>query len=98
VVIGVPTESSSRREDPPDEAAPASGAVFVYDRAHLDADPVQYIKAPDIEKGAAFGGCVALSGSTLAIGAPGEAHRGTPRTGAIYVYEQGPVVSNFKTV
>ncbi len=99
IVIGLPTDSGAHAEAPPDEGAPASGAVYVYERADLDAPP-QYIKSTHIEAGAVFGHSVALSGPWLAIGAPGETNPdaiGAPgetnadapkKSGAIYVFER----------
>ncbi len=86
VVIGVPTESGSNREGPPDGRAQASGAVYVYERGNL-AEPVQRIKAPKIETLALFGSCVSLSDSRLAVGAAEEDNPGAPDSGAVYVYE-----------
>ena len=89
VVIGVPTESGSNGSDtdePPDDRAPASGAVYVYERSNLD-KPVQRIKAPTIETFALFGSCVSISGSRLAVGAVVEDNPDAPDSGAAYVYE-----------
>jgi hypothetical protein len=86
VAIGVSAEGSASVDNPLDNSAPMAGAVYVYDRAHLDAPP-QYIKAPTIESGAFFGECISLSGSWLAVGAPGEDHVAKD-SGAVYMYER----------
>jgi hypothetical protein len=86
VVIGVPGEDSAIRQNQSDNSAPQAGAVYVYDRADLGAAP-QYIKAPKPESGAFFGESISVSGSRLAIGAPGE-DGVVAGSGAAYVYER----------
>lgn len=86
VVIGVPGEDSATVDDPSDNSAPESGAVYVYNRAALG-EPPQYMKAPAVTPRSAFGGSIALSGSRLAIGAPAEDPAAVD-SGAVYVYER----------
>jgi hypothetical protein len=93
LVVGVPAEASVRQDDPLDNSAPYSGAVYVYNRAAPDSRP-QYIKAPNAKAGDVFGGSVSLSGSLLAIGASRQRSGdrknpnddSAPLSGAVYVY------------
>src|SRR6266850_1131045 len=84
----------------PDELAPFAGAAYVYTRSGSTWSQQAYVKASNTESGDAFGGSVALSddGSTLAVGASGEASSTTginstpnelaPGAGAVYVYNR----------
>lgn len=95
LVIGAAVDASARRDDEPDDGAPYSGAVFVYDRTKPGSRP-QRIKAPNAEAGDVFGTSVSLSGSLLAIGAPREGSGdpqnqnddSVPLSGAVYVYSR----------
>lgn len=83
VVVGVTTEASAKPEDPADDGAPYSGAVYVYDRDALPPSQPQYLKAPNPGKNALFGSGLSLSGARLAVGAAQAGGRG-----AVYVYSQ----------
>jgi hypothetical protein len=84
VVVGAPDENSASTGVDGNDAnleAPGSGAAYVFE---VDADgwhPVSYLKAsntkavfgPYVDHGVdAFGFCVAVSGDTVVVGAPGE--------------------------
>lgn len=109
LVIGVPTEDSASEDHPSDNSAQDSGAVYVYDRAALDAPP-QYIKAPVPRAGNLFGHSLALSGSWLAIGAPSDGNGtstplwmkpqpgsedGAHKSGAVYLYHRNETDGRF---
>lgn len=102
LVIGMPGEASARQDDPFDNSAPYSGAVYVYDRTRPGSPP-QYIKAPNVDAGDAFGLSISLSGSLLAIGAPREASgdaknpkdNSAPVSGAVYVYSRDATTGSF---
>ena len=77
--------------------APDSGAVYVFARSGGAWTQKAYLKASNTNAGAQFGDAVALSGSSLAVGAWFEASNATgvngnqadnsaPRSGAVYVF------------
>lgn len=81
------------------EGATGAGAVYLFLREKAQWTQKAYIKASNTGAGDTFGLSVALSGDTLAIGAPGEASRATginampgqdddssSQAGAIYVF------------
>jgi FG-GAP repeat len=84
VVISATGEASAST-DPSDNSAPNAGAVYVYDRSALGTPP-QFIKAPAPQKGALFGQSIALSGTRLIVGAPGE-DGAAMDSGAAYIFE-----------
>ena len=75
------------------------GAVYVFTRSENMWSQNAYIKASNPQSGDGFGGIVALSGATLAVGAAGEASNGTGinngaeddnsanDSGAVYVFQ-----------
>jgi hypothetical protein len=75
-----------------------SGAVYVFTRTGSTWNQQAYVKASNTEVGDGFGFSVALSGDTLAVGAPGEGscatgiggnqNNGCTASGAVYVYEK----------
>lgn len=82
-----------------DNAAPNSGAVYVFTRSSGTWSQQAYLKASNTGAGDSFGSSVALSadGSTLAVGAPLEdsaetgtsgtgADEGSAESGAVYVF------------
>jgi hypothetical protein len=89
VVVGVAGEDSGRADDPTDNNVENAGAVYVYQRAHLQDAPT-YLKAPDINARGSFGLGLSLSDSWLAVGAPGTHNPQAPASGAVYVYERSP--------
>ncbi len=84
LVIGVPDEDSSASGVHPvvdgilplatqDNAAPDSGAVFIYERDENGAWALSdYIKAPFVRAGDRFGSALAMDGNILAVSAPFE--------------------------
>jgi len=102
VAVGAPNEQSNAAGVGGDQASNAldlSGAVYVYRRAGASWAQEAYLKAsnPGLEDG--FGEAVALSGDTLAVGAPFEdsgglgiggtqASEAAPSSGAVYVYRR----------
>jgi len=85
--------------DQTDNAAPMAGAAYVFTRSGTVWSQQAYLKAPNTGASDQFGFGVALSddGSTLAVGAPGEASEATgidgtqadnstPTAGAAYVF------------
>jgi FG-GAP repeat/Divergent InlB B-repeat domain len=80
-----------------DNSAPNSGAVYVFTRTNGVWTQQAYLKASNTGAGDSFGFEIALSGDTLAVGAPGEASSATgvngkqadnsaPNSGAVYVF------------
>ncbi len=84
-----------------DQSAPNAGAVYTYTRSGSSWAHQAYVKASNTDAGDGFGASLALSGngSTLTVGAPGEASRATgtqgdqqdntlPSSGAVYAFTQ----------
>jgi hypothetical protein len=99
VAIGAPAESSSTRgvnAMPTDGGAGYSGAVYLFSRAMAAWTQSRFIKASNADADDQFGYAVSLSsdGTTLAVGATGEASLSEsdpmsnffPGTGAVYVF------------
>jgi hypothetical protein len=100
LAVGAPLEASSARGvngDQSDNRAPDSGAVYVFVRSGGAWSQQAYIKASNSEAGDFFGGSVALSGESLAVGAFWESSRAqgvggdqsdnsASRSGAAYLY------------
>lgn len=55
-----------------DSSAPGAGAVYVFELAGGSWSQTAYIKASNAKTDARFGTAIALFGSTIAVGAPGE--------------------------
>ena len=83
-----------------DNNAETSGAVYLFTRSGDIWSQQAYIKASNTDAGDGFAN-IALSGSTLAVGAPGEAgstkgingtqsDNGAPRSGAVYIRRIAP--------
>ncbi len=104
LAVGASQESGSGTGVSPasDEAAPDSGAVYVYRRAGAVWAFEAYVKASTTGRGDLFGLSVALSGdgNTLAVGAAFEDGSGTgvnpasderaDNSGAVYIYRRTP--------
>ena len=103
VAIGVGAEDSSAtgiNGDQSDNSASAAGAAYVFARSGMSWNQQLYLKASNTDYADHFG-CVALSGDTLIVGAPGERSAATgvngdqddnsaSGAGAAYVFEIGP--------
>jgi hypothetical protein len=97
LAIGAPGDNTARPGQPVDPMAD-SGAVYVYHRQGNDVWSLEAVlNAPNADQGDEFGGAVALSGDTLAVGAGKEdssavgidgnqADNGAPDSGAVYVF------------
>jgi len=68
-----------------DDSGPQAGAVYVYDRADLDAPPAR-LTPDDLAAGDQFGRPLAAAGDTLVVGTPFD-DDGGPQAGAVYVYD-----------
>ena len=107
LVIGAKDEQSNAKGPGGDETnndLPGSGAVYVFTRsagAGASWEQKAYIKASNTGQNDGFGGSIALSGGTLAIGAGGEQSSATGlngdqnnnsklRSGAVYVRRIAP--------
>lgn len=77
-VVGAPFEDSSTATSAPlagfDEAAPESGAVYVFSGTASSASASAYLKRPTAQAGANFGASVAISRrwGAIAVGAPND--------------------------
>ena len=75
LAVGAPFEDSNStgiNGDQSDTTAPNAGAVYVFVRSGIMWSYKDYIKASNTDGGDNFGSSVALSGDTLAVGAPFE--------------------------
>ncbi|WP_407333432.1 FG-GAP repeat protein [Enterovibrio sp. 27052020O] len=95
LAVGSLNESSANVSTPSDNAAGASGAVYVYRYTSGAWSTPDYLKASDITAGDNFGRAVALSGNglTLAVGVPAEdsgtsspSDNSQADAGAVYVF------------
>lgn len=101
LVVGAPGENSNANMvggNQMNESADNSGAVYVFVRSAMGVWSQQaYIKASNNDANDNFGGAVAISGDTIAIGAPFEdsnavgvggnqGDNSDPDSGAVYVY------------
>jgi hypothetical protein len=102
LAVGAWSESSASggvNGDQDDDSAATSGAVYVFRRTGTSWQQEAYVKASNIDAGDTFGVSVALSGDTLAVGAPfeGSASQGVDgdedddsaaSSGAVYVFRR----------
>jgi hypothetical protein len=100
VAVGALTEPSGAvgiNGNQSDTSKPFSGAVYVFQRSGGSWTQQAYIKPSNTDENYNFGAKVALSGNTLAVGAPGESSsttgvngsmsaNGAPFSGAAYVF------------
>ena len=99
LVVGAPGESSDSNGVngyQSDNSASYSGAVYIFTRAGTIWSQQAYVKASNPDAGDKFGTSVAISGETIAVGAPGEASKGgvlfaqtdnsAKKSGAVYVF------------
>jgi hypothetical protein len=68
-----------------DASLRSAGAVYVFNRVGPSWVQGAYLKASNVEKGARFGGSIALFADVLAVGAPG-ALRTAHGSGAVFVF------------
>jgi trimeric autotransporter adhesin len=96
MAVGAPGESSNGTSAT-DTSAYFAGAVYVFTRTGATWAEQAYLKASNIRAGARFGFALALTGETLAVGAPNESSSATgvngnqssttaPSAGAVYVF------------
>lgn len=99
LVVGAPWEDSAATDvdgDQKSNAASASGAAYVYERSGQQWQPISYLKASNGEADDELGQAVAVSGDTIAVGAPGESSgdatepndNSASRSGAVYVFQR----------
>ena len=94
LVVGAAYEDSSTADDPSDNTATDSGAVYVFERNAFGFwSQTAYLKAPNVDANDRFGERVALDGDTLVVGAPGEGSSSrvvfndlSPAAGAVYEF------------
>lgn len=102
LAVGANGEASSSMGvggDQADDAAPFAGAVYLFVRMGTRWTQQAYVKASNTGSPDVFGSSLALSGGTLAVGAPlessgatgvnpvdGQADDSVPRSGAVYVF------------
>lgn len=87
LAVGAPREDSSSAGNPADDAAPDSGAVYIYRYDGAAWNLEAYLKASPIAAGDLFGGAVALQGDVLVVGATG--HDGAVTdSGAAFVFRR----------
>ncbi len=85
LAVGAPGEDSAAigvDDDETDNSAVDSGAVYVFTRTNGIWSRQAYLKASNTEANDEFGWSLALTGDTLAVGAPGE----DSASGAVYVF------------
>ena len=104
MAIGAPTEHSGSRGidgDPADDSSPYSGAVYIFERIAGSWRQAAFIKSSNSDAGDLFGTSVALSASTLVVGAPSEAggargfdgdqqSNSVLSSGAVYIFSREP--------
>lgn len=98
LAIGAYLEDSYARgvdRDQGDNSADGSGAVYIFERTDSGWSQTAYIKGSNTRSGDQFGRAIALSGDTLAVGAPFESEPGEDGTpadardsGAAYVFRR----------
>jgi len=79
-VVGAPSESSAAtgvNGNQADTSAPFAGAAYVFGRSSTTWTQQAYLKASNTDANDAFGTVVAISGSTVVVGAPTEASSAT---------------------
>lgn len=87
LAVGVPFDDSNSINDPLNNDAPDSGAVYVFERIGSDWNEVIYLKANTIRAHARFGWSVDLSGNRLIVGAPSD-NKNADRGGAVYAFSR----------
>jgi hypothetical protein len=96
LAVGAPFDSSGNSDDPSDTSAPESGTVHIFRRDGASWVHAAYLKASNLDIIDNFGTSVAISGDTLAVGAPGESSssialpsdNSAEGSGAVYVFRR----------
>ncbi|MCB1132694.1 MAG: hypothetical protein KDN05_16335, partial [Verrucomicrobiae bacterium] len=100
LVVGAPYEDSGTMgvDSNPNETASASGAAYVFERSGASWTQGAYLKASNTGSGDNFGWSVAVSGNTVAVGAPleatsspgvnGASNENATAAGAAYVFHR----------
>lgn len=94
--ISAPFEDSCS-SDPSDNSCADAGAVYLFRRNGTTWSQIGYVKGAGIDAGDEFGAALALDGSTLAVGAPGDdasgrgigadpADNGSVDSGAVHLF------------
>jgi FG-GAP repeat len=86
IVVGAEREDSGELDNQGDNSAIDAGAAYVFERMGGTWEQTQYLKASNVDAGYFFGANLALSGTTLVVGSPGEGSVGGPNSGAAYVF------------
>ncbi len=85
IVVGAMSEDSRAtgvNGNPADNSASGSGAAYVFVRQDSNWIQTAYLKASNTEAGDSFGSSVAISGTTIAVGARDEDSSGKPLPGS----------------
>jgi hypothetical protein len=102
LAVGAPfedSESTGVNHDPTNDNLSSAGAVYVFARTNNVWTQQAYLKASNTDQDDQFGWWVAMSGETVAVGAPGEASAATgvngnesddsaKKAGAVYVFRR----------
>lgn len=80
LAVGVPTSAA--------DGLASAGVVCLFEREGGHYQHRATLRAPTPAVGAAFGADVAVSGSTVVVGAPGLSADGHDQVGAVYIYER----------
>ena len=89
LVVGAPFEQSNSASNQATNSADRAGAAYVFVRTGTTWSQQAYLKAFSIRTLDFFGRAVAVSGDTLAVGAPGSALvTGSSRPGTVYVFQR----------
>lgn len=89
LAVGAPTEQSNSAGNQANNSGDRVGAVYVFVRNGTTWSQQAYLKAFSIRSLDFFGQAVAVSGDTLAVGAPGSALvTGSSRPGTVYVFQR----------
>jgi hypothetical protein len=87
LVVGALGEDSSATEAEADNSAPDTGAVYVFTHSNGSWSQEAILKAANAEANDGFGGVVAVSGNSVAVGSPFKDSIGYSE-GAVYVFNR----------
>jgi hypothetical protein len=90
LVVGAPFEDSASGidGDQEDDSVENCGAAYVFERTAAGWEQTAYLKASNSVAGDELGTAVAISGTTIAVGARGDGSSGFEDSGAVYVFER----------